>query len=191
MKYKVGDRVRVRKDLEVDKLYGDLYFRVNMSFLCGKIVTISEVRAGYYHIDGYYAFVLTDSMLEPITELTASEVIVFTDYMCAMHDNCVPCPVYKIMKKYNCSCLDVKLEHTDEFIDTVTKWVAGNTDEKKKEIRIECGGYAVIMDANRNVVYEERLKPGNTCSDVLKRYCEAHDGTYYAVREHRAVVKES
>ena len=111
--------------------------------------------------------------------------------MCAMHDNCVPCPVYKIMKKYNCSCLDVKLEHTDEFIDTVTKWVAGNTDEKKKEIRIECGGYAVIMDANRNVVYEERLKPGNTCSDVLKRYCEAHDGTYYAVREHRAVVKES
>ncbi len=191
MKYKVGNRVRIRKDLTVGHMYGGSIFTERMSTLSGEIVKITEAFTGFYRIDTpeYENFGWTDSMLEPITELTASEVIVFADYMCAMHDNHILCPVYKIMEKYNCSCFDVKLEHTDDFIDTVTKWVIGDTG-KKKEIETECCGYAIIKDSDGHVVYEERIKHCDSCSGILKRYCEEHDGNYYAVKERRAVVKE-
>ena len=46
MKYKVGDKVRVREDLEVYKLYGREAFTSEMVPLKGKIVTISKV-VGY------------------------------------------------------------------------------------------------------------------------------------------------
>lgn len=44
MKYKVGDKVRIRKDLENGKVYGGCRFTEIMQNLCGKIARITEVH---------------------------------------------------------------------------------------------------------------------------------------------------
>lgn len=191
MKYKVGDRVRVRKDLVVGNVYGGSHFTRQMYKLLGKIVRISEVYTDFYRIDAmdYEYCSWTDAMFEPITELTAAEVVVFGQEMCDSAHGCSACPFQEVISKYNgCGCRYVKHDHSDEYIDTVTKWVAG--DAGKKEISIEKCSYLVIMDTDRNIVYEEQLKVGNDYGAVFKRYCEEHDGIYYAIIECRLGVKE-
>ena len=188
MRYKAGDRVRVRKDLVVGNVYGGILFDKKMCSWVGEIVEISEVYTGYYRICGGALFVLSDSMLEPITELTAGEVLVFEDEMCYTAGGCDNCPASKLKAKYDSTCNKVKREHTDEFIDTVTKWVAGDVG-KKKEIETEYCAYAIIKAHDGHIVCEERIRPGDSLSNVLKLYCEEHDGDYYAVKELRAVVK--
>lgn len=190
MRYKAGDRVRVRKNLVVGNVYGGLLFDKKMCSWLGKIVEISEVYTCYYRICDDALFVWTDDMLEPITDLTTSEVVAFGQVMCDSGEWCSNCPVMEIRSKYSyCSCKKVKIEHTDEFIDTVTKWVVGDAS-KKKEIETEYCAYAIIKDHDGHIVCEERIKHGDSLSKMLKRYCEEHEGTYYAVKELRAVVKE-
>lgn len=189
MRYKVGDRVRVRKNLVVGNVYGGVLFDKKMCSYLGKIVEISKVYTCYYRICDNTPFVWTDDLLEPITDLTTSEAVAFGQVMCDLGEWCSNCPVMKIRSKYSCcSCPEVKLEHTDEYIEAVTKWVAGNAG--KKEISIEQWSYLVIMDTDRNIVYEEQLKVGDDYRAVFKRYCEEHDGTYYAIIECRLGVKE-
>ena len=43
MKYKVGDKVKVREDLSTDKMYDGCYFTHSMILFLGKTVTISKV----------------------------------------------------------------------------------------------------------------------------------------------------
>ena len=43
MKYKVGDKVKVRKDFKTCDTYGGYYVTDNMHKLAGKTVTISDV----------------------------------------------------------------------------------------------------------------------------------------------------
>ena len=50
MKYKVGDKVRVREDLEVGKEYGNDIFIKDMSLLKGEIVTISDIKYDFYKL---------------------------------------------------------------------------------------------------------------------------------------------
>lgn len=190
MRYKAGDRVRVRKDLTVGNVYGGVLFDKKKCSWLGKIVEISEAYTGYYRARNCISFVWTDDMLEPITDLTTSEVVAFGQVMCDSGEWCSNCPVMEIRSKYSyCSCKKVKIEHTDEFIDTVTKWVVGDAS-KKKEISIEKCSYMVIMDTDRNIVYKELLKVGDDYGDVFKRYCEEHDGTYRALIECWLSVKE-
>jgi hypothetical protein len=65
MKYKVGDKVRVKKDLVIDSCYGREDFVEEMKSFIGKIVTISKVIDEEYMIledDGDYAW--TEEMFE-------------------------------------------------------------------------------------------------------------------------------
>ena len=51
MKYKIGDKVLVRSDLEKGKKYGDEVFMSDMLFFRGKIVTIEHIdHPNYYRI---------------------------------------------------------------------------------------------------------------------------------------------
>lgn len=68
MKYKVGDRVKVREDLKANETYGhDYYFSPEMADYKGRIVTISRVGDDFYKIEGdtHYWF-WTDEMFEEI-----------------------------------------------------------------------------------------------------------------------------
>lgn len=192
MKYKIGDRVRVRKDLADGDIYGGRIFTGHMYTLLGKIVRISEVYTDFYSIDDpdYELCCWTDDMFEPITKLTAAEVVMFAQEMCDSLTQCISCPVQEIKSKYSyCSCHEVKRKYADEYVEAVTKWVTGDA-AKKKEISIEKCLYLVIMDTDRNIVYEEQLKVGDDYRAVFKRYCEEHDSTYYAIIECRLGVKE-
>ena len=50
MKYKIGDKVRIRRDLIVDEYYGKEHFMLEMAKFRGKIVTI---RNSFYIGDNY------------------------------------------------------------------------------------------------------------------------------------------
>ena len=68
MKYKVGDKVRVRKNLALGSHYGREKFVEKMKSFIGKAVTISKVCDASYMIleDGGYAW--TDEMFEGLAE---------------------------------------------------------------------------------------------------------------------------
>lgn len=65
MKFKVGDKVRVREDLEINKMYGNYGFIKDMAHLKGKITTIKEVLKRGYRIEEY-CYTWTDEMLEEV-----------------------------------------------------------------------------------------------------------------------------
>src|SRR5690554_3467354 len=66
MKFKIGDKVRVREDLEVGKDYG-FYFSEEMAKSKGKVVEIKDVDSDSYSIkeDSYYWAEEMFSGLEP------------------------------------------------------------------------------------------------------------------------------
>ena len=67
MKYKVGDKVKVRTDLVVDNQYGGLSFVVDMKSCAGKEFIIEKEYHGYaggrYKLEGVSMWVWTDEML--------------------------------------------------------------------------------------------------------------------------------
>lgn len=67
MKYKVGDKVRVREDLKEGERYGKYYFVPPMWEYIGQIVTIKKVCSNRYYIaEDIGTWTWTDKMLEPI-----------------------------------------------------------------------------------------------------------------------------
>ena len=78
MRFKVGDRVRILNDLEVDKMYGSDCVIPKMVEWLGKIATISIVSGDYYNLDidgGEWCW--TDEMLEEVGEMETKKYIKF------------------------------------------------------------------------------------------------------------------
>ena len=69
MKYKIGDKVRVRSDLVINYDYGDCDFIEDMIEYKGNLVTICECNRDSYHIkeDGGYWFWTGLEILTPIS----------------------------------------------------------------------------------------------------------------------------
>lgn len=70
---KVGDKARVKKNLEIGKIYGDQSFVDDMDKLLGKIITIKSLCSTGYKIEEA-RYTWTDEMLEPIA-LSTSKMI--------------------------------------------------------------------------------------------------------------------
>lgn len=68
MKYKVGDKVRIREDLRIKEQYNDLTFVPDMVQYMGKVATITEIRfEDVYGIDlDDCNWCWTDEMFEDI-----------------------------------------------------------------------------------------------------------------------------
>ena len=66
MKFKVGDKVRVKEDLEVGKNYGHYNVVEDMEKYKGKEFIINEVSRSYYRLKNENWYCWTDEMLEPI-----------------------------------------------------------------------------------------------------------------------------
>ncbi len=67
MKYKVGDKVRVRKDLEIGKTYDDLTFNRAMETFKGRTLTIKSLDITFYKLEeDEFKFSWSESMLEAV-----------------------------------------------------------------------------------------------------------------------------
>ena len=66
MKYKVGDKVRVRKDLKAGSFYGEDSFLVDMKKYSGKIMTVDKItyKNKYKLKEDFGHYYWTDEMLE-------------------------------------------------------------------------------------------------------------------------------
>ena len=68
-KFKVGDKVRVRKNLIPNTKYGDVYFVYSMKEMCGKIVTIKDFYSDNYNMYlKEIGYLWSPEMLEPVKE---------------------------------------------------------------------------------------------------------------------------
>lgn len=67
LKYKVGDKVKIRKDLKIGSVYGSCYVTQEMHDLGGAIVRIIEANeySGEYRIDSFGCY-WTDEMFEDV-----------------------------------------------------------------------------------------------------------------------------
>ena len=90
MKYKVGDKVRVREDLSIDKTYDGCYVTPSMTVFLGKTVTIHKVREGInrYEIEeDYGTWNWTDEMFESLeSENPADETNVSEEWFLCRDD---------------------------------------------------------------------------------------------------------
>ena len=76
MKYQVGDKVLVNPDLEVGKRYGNNSFVSEMLSLKGKIVTISDIKYGFYLLKEDLAEKnWTDEMFLPINKYNIGDKV--------------------------------------------------------------------------------------------------------------------
>lgn len=190
MKYKVGDRVRVRSDLKVGKGYGAHTFAYDMFKFEGKIVTIESVWEQGYRIeeDTYW---WTDEMFEPVEEMSAEEAISLQSKICR-ENNCTTCPIQKIPDCGDCE--EYMIEHPEEVVKALKQWKA---DHEKKPIETECIWYLLVVEEKTHIVkYEKPLKierertTDEQKEELLREWCSEHDGKYYVTTERRCVVKE-
>jgi hypothetical protein len=180
MKYKVGDKVKVRSDLKTSVLYGSLYAIAEM--IKKKIVTITYVYDGCYKVvEDDYAW--TDEMLEGLVEdeLTAEEAIRIKGEMCTGK----PCNNCKLSSENNgmgIACNELEKKHPERAIEILKQY---KKDREKKEVETERAIMVRVLvgnDCNGKCVHEEEVPSGESWDQaqarVLKEYCENHEGKY-------------
>lgn len=191
MRYKVGDKVRVRSDLNVNL---DCSPTVVEEMLCkaGDIVTISAVNDNDYRIDGF-RYYWTDEMFEGLVEgeLTAEEAIKVLADMCARE--CKNCELGKLVKESRYSfCSAYRREHPDKVVEILKQW---KKDHEKKEIEVELAYVVRVIEDlgyTKRCVYEEDVTEvkEEAMKRVLKEYCKEHEGKFFTVYEEICRVKE-
>lgn len=195
MKYKVGDKVRVRRDLRISTNYGDYMFVSGMDDYKGSVVTISDVFSNVYYIKedkGKWGW--TDELFEGLAEdeLTAEEAIKIQAEICSSLSNCANCPIYK--EKGGYCCESFKAENPEKVVRIIKQW---KKDHEKKEIETEIVDIIKVMkeegdDETCIYVYEiDMSKEGvaEKMNELVKQYYEENGGKIYAKFEHLCRVK--
>lgn len=193
MKYKVGDKVRVRKDLVCGEQYGELFVRDSMCNICGETVTIDTIYDRFYRIvECEYCW--TDEMFEGLVEdeLTAEEAIKIFGKICCETRCTDECPIYKAKK--GMSCRKFRKDKPEEVLEILKQ---RKKEHEKKEIKTEivdlikvmkevCDDetciYAYEIDTNEEDVDEKM-------NELVKQYYEENGGKIYAKFERLCRVK--
>lgn len=174
MKYKVGDKVRVRKNLEEYGHYGKYSANRNMAELHGSIVEIKKVEneEQRYEIDDnlYY---WTDEMFEGLAEeeLTAEEAIKILGEICCENELCCGCPISEAKGKM--SCQNFRRDKTEEVLEILKQW---KKDHEKKPIKTESVGIVRVIEGTGDIkkcVYEEELTERENPMDAKERVLKA------------------
>lgn len=192
MKYKVGDKVRVRSDLEESETYGDQTFVKQMEKYKGKLVTISEEHPRFYYIkeDKGENWCWTDEMFEPVEEMSAIEALEILAEICMKQFTCFRCPIQCIDGQK--TCVGIRRENATEVVKVLEQWKA---DHEKKEIEVELAYVVRVIEDlgyTKKCVYEEDVteEKEEAMKRVLKEYCKEHDGKFFTVYEEICRVKE-
>lgn len=194
MKYKVGDKVRVRKDLVRGKCYDGKTAVSDMANMRGMTVTIGDVGESSYGIEeDPHGYMWTDEMFEPVEELTveeeltAEEAIRLYGEICrSTVGSCFKCPVSCLNNGNNLTCTEFIKTHPGKAVEILKQY---KKDHEKKEIEVVQKIYCLVIDEKRTVVHEEKIDKSDSCEDVLKNYCENHDGKFFSLMEFRYEVK--
>lgn len=191
MKYKVGDKVRVREDLNINDKYGLLCVIGEM--IKKKTVTIAYVYDGYYEIKED-VFMWTDEMFEGLVEdeLTAEEAIKIFGKICCETRCTDECPIYKAKK--GMSCRKFRKDKPEEVLEILKQH---KKNHEKKEIKTEivdlikvmkevCDDetciYAYEIDVNKEDI-NDKMK------ELVKEYSGEQDSKIYAKYERICRVK--
>ena len=191
MKYKVGDKVRVREDLNINEKYGFLYAIDEM--IKEKIVTIAYVYDGYYGIKED-VFMWTDEMFEGSVEdeLTAEEAIRIFGEICCETRCTDECPIYKAKK--GMSCRKFRKDKPEEVLEILKQ---RKKEHEKKEIKTEIVDLIKVMkevcdDETCIYAYEIDTNEENVdekMNELVKQYYEENGGKIYAKFERLCRVK--
>lgn len=195
MKYKVGDKVRVKENLPLYmKAHCVSTFSPETLKYNGMIVTVSEVKKDQYKIEednGFYDWY--EDMLEPVEEMSAEEATKILGKICCESEVCAECPISEAKGKMPCQ--NFRRDKAGEVLEILKQWKA---DHEKKEVEVEFAWYAVIKDEKGSIVHEERIEStlgsnkeySENNKEILAKYCSEHNGKFYELTERRCVVKE-
>lgn len=192
MKYKVGDKVKIKENLIVGKTYGGLYLHDGAGRHIGEETIVTKVEREHYRLAvDNSSRIWTNEMLEPVEEMSAEEAVRLYAKMCK-DNNCYACPVYK--KSGECGCEEFAINHPEEVIASLKQWKA---DHEKKPIETEFIWYLLVVEEKTHIVkYEKPLKierertTDEQKEELLREWCSEHDGKYYVTTERRCVVNE-
>lgn len=195
MKYKVGDKVRVKENLPLYmKAHCVSTFSPETLKYNGMIVTVSEVKKDQYKIEednGFYDWY--EDMLEPVEEMSAEEATKILGKICCESEVCAECPISEAKGKMPCQ--NFRRDKEGEVLEILKQWKA---DHEKKEVEVEFAWYAVIKYEKGSIVHEERIESplgsnkeySENNKEILAKYCSEHNGKFYELTERRCVVKE-
>lgn len=143
MKYKVGDKVRVREDLSIDKMYDGCYFAPSMTVFLGKTVTIRRVRENInrYEIEeDYGGWNWTDSMFEPLeSENSTDETNVSDEWVLCKDDTESHADATEAAVDVNC-LLEVKFKEAvgkitpDELKEILLKKIEDSVENMSDDV---------------------------------------------------------
>ena len=189
MKYKVGDKVRVKENLPLYmKAHCVSTFSPETLKYNGMIVTVSEVKKDQYKIEedkGFYDWY--EDMFEPVEdELTAEEAIMLRSEMC-VNTSCCDCKLSRHNNGTGTSCNEFSKKYPGRVIEILKQ---RKKEHEKKEAEVTQKIYCLVVDEERKVVHEEEIGNSDSCMDVLKNYCENHDGKFFSLMEFRYEVKQ-
>lgn len=190
MKYKVGDKVRVRSDLYDDGIYGGYDFSEEMERYKGKIVTIISTGRDYYETeedDTKYAW--TDEMFEGLKEeeLTAEEAIKIQAEMCRSV-MCKDCAIEKLRYDSYCNCAEYRSKNPDKVIEILKQW---KKEHEKKQVETEIAYIIRVMKEEGDdeiciFTYEVDISKediNEKMKELVKKCYEEHGGKVYAKYE--------
>ncbi|CUN30177.1 Uncharacterised protein [[Ruminococcus] torques] len=186
MKYKVGDKVRVIKATS-----GCMGAEGSIGVVTDKKNTdgLLDYRNGF-NIElknGKIWRIGFESVCEPVEdELTAEEAIRLKCEMCESI-SCSECKFSRSNNGEDIFCNKFLEKYPEQVVEILKQW---KKDHEKKEVEVTQKIYCLVVDEERKVVHEEEIGNSDSCMDVLKNYCENHDGKFFSIMEFRYEVKQ-
>lgn len=185
MKYKVGDKIKI-----IEGTIGCLGARGKIGIVTNKKSNngLGNGREGFNVecSDGEIWRIGFESECELLEEeLTAEEAIKIQAEMCRSI-MCKDCAIDRLRCDLCCGCDEFRSKNPDKVLETIKQW---KKDHEKKEVEVTQKIYCLVMDEERKVVHEEEIGNSDSCMDVLKNYCENHDGKFFSLMEFRYEVK--
>lgn len=194
MKYKVGERVRIRRDLNKDLSNAKYFVEEEMVSKAGRVVTIDRVFSDSYRIVefGWY---WTDEMFEGLVEdeLTAEEAIKIQAEMCRSI-KCKDCAIGRLKSDSCFGCYEFRSKNPDKVLEALKQW---KKDHEKKEVETEIVDLIRIMkeegDSSTCIytyeVKEDKDDIDEKMDELVKQYYEENGGKIYAKFERICRVK--